>query len=262
MNGLSLHHYTIPTGNWGRKGSATQFGDDQYHGALRRALEMDTLIRRHGDLMDRRDPQKRVGLIVDEWGIWTDVEPGTNPGFLYQQNSLRDALIAGLTLNIFNQHCERVKMANIAQTINVLQAVILTDQAKMILTPTYHVFEMYSVHQDATLLPVELTCEDYAVRQERIPRVHVSASRNAGGTIHVSLCNLHPTEEVTVQLSLRGASAQSATPRVLTADTVQAHNTFDRPDVVSPKLMPAATLVDGTGQVNLPAKSVMVLAVQ
>jgi alpha-N-arabinofuranosidase len=262
MNGLSLHHYTIPTGNWGRKGSATQFGEDQYHGALRRALEMDHLIRRHGEIMDRRDPQKRIGLIVDEWGIWTDVEPGTNPGFLYQQNSLRDALIAGLTLNIFNQHCDRVKMANIAQTINVLQAVILTDREKMILTPTYHVFEMYAVHQDATLLPVELRCDDYVFDQQRVPRVHVSASRNAAGVIHVSLCNLHPHDDVELQLSLPGAAVRSVTPRVLTAGTMQAHNTFDRPDAVRPQTLAPVSVTDGRCQVTLPAKSVVVLAAQ
>ncbi|MEJ5238429.1 MAG: alpha-N-arabinofuranosidase [Limisphaera sp.] len=262
MDGLSLHHYTIPTGNWGRKGSATQFGEDQYHGALRRALEMDTLIRRHSEIMDRYDPEKRVGLIVDEWGIWTDVEPGTNPGFLYQQNSMRDALIAGLTLNIFNRHCERVRMANIAQTVNVLQAMILTDKERMILTPTYHVFEMYTVHHDATLLPTDLECADYVYQDHRIPGLNVSASRNAEGVIHVSLCNLHPDQPASLTAELRGARPSRVQGRLLTAHSVQAHNTFDRPDRVRPVPFHEARLTENGFAVTLPPRSVVVLALQ
>jgi alpha-N-arabinofuranosidase len=259
MNGLSLHHYTIATGNWGKKGSATQFGEDQYHGALRRALEMDTLVRRHGEIMDRRDPQKRIGMIVDEWGIWTDAETGTNPGFLYQQNSLRDALIAAMTFNIFNQHCDRVKMANIAQTINVLQAMILTDKEKMILTPTCHVFEMYAVHHDATLLPADLTCAEYTFGNDKIPGLSVSASRDKAGVIHVSLCNLNPNTPVELTCELRGAKPQGISGRVLTADAVQAHNTFDKPDTVKPAAFGERKLTEGGFTAKLPAKSVVVL---
>ena len=262
MDGLSLHHYTIPTGDWGRKGSATQFGEDQYHGALRRALEMETLIRRHSEIMDRYDPEKRVGLIVDEWGIWTDVEPGTNPGFLYQQNSMRDALVAGLTLNIFNRYCERVRMANIAQTVNVLQAMILTDKEKMILTPTYHVFEMYTVHHDATLLPTDLECADYAYENHRIPSLNVSASRNREGVLHVSLCNLHPDQPALLQAELRGARPTRLQGRLLTADSVQAHNTFDRPDRVRPVPFAEGRLTENGFTVMLPPRSVVVLALQ
>ena len=260
MNGISLHHYTIPTGNWGRKGSATQFGEDQYHGALRRALEMETLVRRHSEIMDRYDPDKRVGLIVDEWGIWTDVEPGTNPGFLYQQNSMRDALIAGLTLNIFNRHCDRVRMANIAQTVNVLQAMILTDKEKMILTPTYHVFEMYTVHHDATMLPTDLECADYVFDNRSIPGLSVSASRNREGVIHVSLCNLHPDQPARLQAELQGARVQRIEGRLLTADSVQAHNTFDRPDRVRPVPFNGAQPTAEGFEVTLPPHSVVVLA--
>src|SRR5205823_8880392 len=146
MNGIGVHYYTLPTGNWNAKGSATQFGEDQWHSTLLRALRMEELVQKHSEIMDKYDPQKRIGMMVDEWGAWYDPEPGSNPGFLFQQNSLRDALVAGATLNIFNNHADRVKMANIAQMINVLQAMILTDKEKMILTPTYHVFEMYTVH--------------------------------------------------------------------------------------------------------------------
>ena len=169
MNGLSLHYYTLPTGNWSKKGSATEFGEADWFATLNHALHMDDLVTRHSAIMDRYDPQKKIGLIVDEWGAWYDVEPGTNPGFLYQQNTLRDALVAGVTLNIFNQHCDRVKMAAIAQLANVLQAMVLTDKEKMTVTPSYWVFEMYVPHHDATLLPSELQSADYTVQLAKNP---------------------------------------------------------------------------------------------
>ena len=158
---------------------------------------MDELITNHSAIMDHYDPEKHVELIVDEWGTWFAVEPGTNPRFLYQQNSMRDALVAALTLNIFNQHCERVTMANIAQTINVLQALILTEEGsdRIVLTPTYHIFEMYKVHQDATLLPLDLSCEEYAYGDYRMPSLSASASKDAAGRVHLSICNLNPNAE-------------------------------------------------------------------
>ena len=162
MDGLSLHYYTVATGDWRRKGSSTQFDESQWHSTLRRTLTMDELITKHSEIMDRHDPEKRIGLIVDEWGTWYDVEPGTNPGFLYQQNTLRDALAAALNFHIFHRHADRVMMANIAQTVNVLQAMILTDGEKILRTPTYHVFEMFKVHQGGASLPVELQTPEYA----------------------------------------------------------------------------------------------------
>src|SRR5262249_17383702 len=148
-------------GGWDKKGSATTFGENEYFSALKACLRMDELVTKHSTIMDQYDPEKRVALAVDEWGIWTDVEPGTNPGFLFQQNSLRDALIAATTLNIFNNHSDRVKLANLAQTVNVLQALILTDKEKMLLTPTYHVFDLYQVHHDAALIPLAVNTKDY-----------------------------------------------------------------------------------------------------
>jgi alpha-L-arabinofuranosidase len=262
MNGLSLHYYTLPTGNWGRKGSATNFDENQWHSTLRRCLEMDDLVTRHGAIMDKADPDKRVGMIVDEWGTWYDVEPGTNPGFLYQQNSLRDALVAGITLNIFNQHCDRVKMANIAQTINVLQAMILTDQEKMILTPTYQVFEMFAPHQDATLLPTELNCADYKLGDHSIPSVSASASKGRGGKITVTLCNLNPNAVVELTTEVQGVRVSKISGRVLTAESIQAHNTFDQPEVMKPADFSDYKVGDGGFTVKLPAKSVVVLAVE
>eukprot|EP01035_Chromulina_nebulosa_P045778 gene45778-61985_t len=159
VEGVALHHYSVI--DWAKKGPATGFDEQQYFTIMDRALLMDSLIIRHSAIMDTYDPKKKIALVVDEWGGWYDVEPGTNPGFLYQQNTMRDAMIAGVTLNIFNNHADRVRMANLAQAVNVLQAVILTDKEKMILTPTFHVMEMYNVHQDATLLPVSVKSNDY-----------------------------------------------------------------------------------------------------
>jgi alpha-N-arabinofuranosidase len=260
MDGLSLHYYTV-THNWAVKGSATQFDEGEWFATLKKALVMDEIITNHSTIMDRYDPEKRVGLIVDEWGTWYDVEPGTPPGFLYQQNSLRDALVAGVTLNIFNGHCERVTMANIAQTINVLQAMILTKDDKMILTPTYHAFEMYKVHQDATLLPIDMDCAAYEHGDESIPTLSVSASRDDAGKVHLSLCNLDPRQAASISCELRGMAPTRASGRVLTAEAINAHNTFDQPEVVKPAAFEGVTLTDNILLLDVPAKSLVVLEI-
>ena len=259
MNGLALHYYC---GTGRRSRSATQYEEGDWFHLLRSALRMEELVTKHSEIMDKYDPQKRVALIVDEWGAWHAVEPGTTPGFLYQQNSLRDALVAGVTLNLFNQHADRVKMANIAQTINVLQAMILTDKAKMILTPTYHVFEMFTVHHDAKLLPTELETVAYRFDQDQIPALNVSASRDKNGKIHVTLCNLNPNATAEVSCELKGAKANGLTGRVLTAPAITSHNTFDQPDTVKPAAFTAFQTTDNGFTTSLPAKSVVVLEVQ
>lgn len=203
-----------------------------------------------------------MGLIVDEWGTWYDVEPGTNPGFLYQQNTLRDALVAGINLNIFNNHCDRVKMANIAQTINVLQAVILTEGEKMLLTPTYHVFHMYQVHQDADLLSMTLENEEYRFGNEAIPQVSASASVDQDGKIHISICNLSHDSDVDIDCELRGATASKVSGTILTAQAMNAHNTFDSPENIKPAAFGGASLKDGRLSVQMPSKSVVVLTVE
>ena len=181
MNGLSLHWYTLPTNNWAKKGSATEFEEDQWHSAMVQTLRMEELVTKHSAIMDKHDPEKKVGMIVDEWGTWYDPTPGSPPGFLEQQNTLRDAIVAGINLNIFNQHCDRVTMSNIAQMVNVLQAVILTNGEKMVVTPTYHVFEMYKVHQGATLIPIDLKSPEYQFGEKSVPAVSASASRDSAG---------------------------------------------------------------------------------
>lgn len=263
MDSITLHYYTIPGPTWDNKGAATGFEDSEWFNTMEKALRMDELITKHGVIMDKYDPDKRVGLIVDEWGTWYDVEPGTNPGFLYQQNSIRDALVAGLTLNIFHKHSDRVRMANIAQTINVLQAVILTEGEKMILTPTYHVFNMFKVHQDAELLDLTIDSGTYSFEGREIPEVSASASVSAEGIIHVSLCNLNHAASATVPLELRGLSGQNVEVNgtILAGDKIDAHNTFSQPDAVAPQAFTAFTLEGDLLSVELPPMSVTVLEI-
>jgi alpha-N-arabinofuranosidase len=232
MDGLSIHYYTMP-GSWQYKGSAAIFNDAEWFLTMKKALAIEGLLRSTSAIMDRYDPEKRVGMIVDEWGTWFDVEPGTNPGFLYQQNTMRDALVAALTLNLFNAHAERVHMANIAQTVNVLQAMVLTDGPRMVCTPTYHVFEMYRVHQDAMLLPSAVNCVDYELGRDAIPQISAAAS-SRDGRIHVTLCNLHHEAKAAVGLDVRGAAVGRAKARQLAGESMDALNTFDMPDAVKP----------------------------
>lgn len=238
------------------------FGEDQWHSILRQTSRMEGLITEHSQIMDRYDPQKRVGMVVDEWGTWYDVEPGTTPGFLYQQNTLRDAIAAGVNLNIFNRHCDRVTMANIAQMVNVLQAMILTDKERMIETPTYHVFEMFKVHQGATLIPVDVSAPEYEFGDESIPALSVSASRDTSERVHVSVVNLDPEHPVDVSARIVGLTAKNVSGRVLTADVMNAHNTFDRPDAVKPENSSAFEMIDGGVKLRMPAKSVVVVEIQ
>ena len=262
MHGLSLHYYTVP-GEWSKKGLATEFDEASYFKTLQSCLKMDELVQRHGAIMDRYDPEKRVALIVDEWGTWWDVERGTNPGFLYQQNTMRDAHVAALSLNIFNAHCDRVRMANIAQTVNVLQAMVLTDGARMLLTPTYHVFEMWKVHQGAILLPLHLNSEVYKQGEDQVPAISASASLDQAGHIHLSLSHADPAQSATLICDLRGVQGTGVSGRVLATAALNAHNTFEDNEVVAPRPFTAAELkLDGSHLiVTLPPASVAVISV-
>jgi alpha-N-arabinofuranosidase len=261
MDGLSLHYYTVPGSAPHDRGSAIAFDEAEWFVTMQKGLHMDELVRKHATIMDRYDPGKRVALIVDEWGTWYDVEPGTNPGFLYQQNTLRDALVAGLSLNIFNNHADRVRMTNIAQTVNVLQALILTDGPRMLTTPTYHVFDMYKAHQDATLLPCQVACDSYDLNSQKIPRLNVSASRDAAGRVNLTLCNLHPHLETEARCDLRGRALEEAEGSVLTADAMNAHNTFAAPHRVRPTEFTEMTLHRDRIVATLPPMSVVSLTV-
>lgn len=255
MRGVSLHHYTVPR-NWSDKGSATKFDEAEYFVTLEKALRMNELIKQNTSIMDRYDPANKVGLMVDEWGNWYNVEPGTNPGFLYQQNTLRDAITAALNLNIFNNACKRVKMSNIAQMVNVLQAMILTDGPKMVLTPTYLVYELYSVHQDAVQIPVDVNSEMYEFGGRAVPAVSASASKDAAGRLNVTFVNVDPNREKLVTCDIRGIDATTATGKVLTAQEIGSHNTFESPNHVATKKFDGHSVRNNVLTVRMPAKSV------
>lgn len=261
LHGISLHYYT-------RVGfqPATEVNEKRWSVALERALYMNKLIEEISNIMDKFDKAKRIGIIVDEWGAWWGVEKGTNPGFLYQQNTLTDALIASLHLNIFNNHCERVHMANIAQTVNVLQSMILTDGEDMILTPTYHVFEMYKVHQESQLLPLEIDSEIYKHGRREMPAVHGSASRNSDDIIHISLCNIDPNNDIETSLVLSKLNLEEKkiTTQILRSEELNGHNTFENPDNVKPQVYDASNFNAKSDSItfNMPNKSVIVLKIE
>lgn len=257
LGGVAMHHYSVI--EWNKKGPATDFSEAQYFITMKEAWKMEELVTKHSAIMDKYDPQKKIALVVDEWGGWYDVEPNTNPGFLYQQNTMRDAMIAGVTLNIFNNHADRVRVANLAQCVNVLQAVILTDKEKMILTPTYHVMEMYNVHQDAKLLPIKIITSDYVVGDEKLPAVSASASKDASGKTHISLTNIDTKNAQTITVSLDGGQYTSVTGRILTSPKLQDYNSFEEPGKIKPAAFSGAGLKANTVSVKLPPFSVVVL---
>jgi alpha-N-arabinofuranosidase len=257
LEAIALHHYSVI--DWGAKGPAVDYNEDQYFTIMKRALEMEELINKHVAIMDKHDEEKRVALFVDEWGGWYNVEEGTNPGFLYQQNTMRDAMIAGATLNIFNNHADRVKMANLAQAVNVLQAVILTDEEKMLLTPTYHVMRMYRVHQDATLISLEFESPSYTFNGESLPAVSASASVDEDGKVHFSLVNIDAGKTHTVELNVSALGLKEVSGEILTSDNLQDHNTFDKPEAVVPASFSAAKMRNGKITLEIPPFSVVVL---
>jgi alpha-L-arabinofuranosidase len=260
LEGVALHHYSVI--DWNKKGPSTDFSEQQYFTTMQKALFMEELVTKHSAIMDKYDPQKKIALVVDEWGGWYEVEPGTNPGFLYQQNTMRDAMIAGTTLNIFHNHSDRVRMANLAQAVNVLQAVILTKDDKMLLTPTYHVMEMYNVHQEATLLPLQVQGKDYVLGDARLPAISASASRDQQGRTHLSLVNIDAKNTQEIDITLPDNSAKTVTGRILRAARLQDHNTFDKPNRIQPEAFKGATLSRGKLKVKMPPFSVVVLELQ
>ena len=261
MDAISLHYYVF-TGNWGNKGDAIRFSEAEWFDLMRRTLDCNELLRRQIEVMDKHDPRGRIGLYFDEWGTWWNPAPGSNPGFLVQQNTLRDALSAGIFLNIFNAHCARVKMANIAQTVNVLQAMVHTRGRQMFLTPTYHVFEMFKGHQGGALLAHDLVCQPYEHGDRKLPSLHVSASKAGDGTVTITLCHIDPKSAASLECTLKGMTARSVSGRVLTAGAMHAHNTFEEPGAVQPVAFAAAAIEDGKVKAVLPPMSVVLLEVK
>ncbi|MDI5889277.1 MULTISPECIES: alpha-N-arabinofuranosidase [Flavobacterium] len=257
IEGVALHSYSFV--KWEKKGSSTKFNEEQYFATMQTALKMEELVTKHSDIMDKYDPENKVALIVDEWGGWYDVEEGTNPGFLYQQNTMRDAMIAGTTLNIFNNHSKRVKMANLAQTVNVLQAVILTENEKMLLTPTYHVMKMYTVHHDAQLLPMTINSPSYTHNGEKLPALSASASKDKNGLIHISLVNIDSKKDHKIEIDMQELGIKNVTGTILASPKLQDHNTFDNPSKIKPAVFKGFETKKGKLEITIPAFTVVVL---
>jgi alpha-N-arabinofuranosidase len=258
MDGVSIHFYVFFPQK--PEHSATEFTEKEWFEVLHEANVMDHVIKTNAAILDEYDPEKKMWLIVDEWGAWYPVEAGTNPAFLYQQNSMRDAVVAALTLHIFQDHCDRVQMANLAQTVNVIQALFLTDGEKMILTPTYHVFDMFKGHQDATALSLDLEVAAYEQGEQSLPMISASASKSEPGEVLLTLTNLHPNQAVTLDCDISGMDVSSVRGTILVDDDITAHNTFDAPNRVQPKPFTGAGIVDGgTLKLDVPAASVIAL---
>jgi alpha-N-arabinofuranosidase len=259
IDAIDLHHYTL-AGTWERKGSATAFTPAQWFASMRGALSIEGMIAAHRAVMDRYDPRKRVALIVGEWGAWHDPEPGSQPGFLFQQNTMRDALVAAVSLDVFNRNADRVRGANIAQMVNVLQAMLLTEGDQVVLTPTYHVFEMYTVHHDAVLLPLTVRTRDwYVVGADSLPALSASASRDREGAVHLTMSNLDPDASRSATVELTGVTVRTVTGRVLSARSMQSYNTVAQPSAVAPAPFAGARLEQGALRIVLPPHSVVVL---
>lgn len=261
IDGIGVHYYTVP-GPWEKKGPATGFDEESWARTLSKTLKMEELLTEHSKVMDKYDPKKRVALLVDEWGTWYDVEPGTNPGFLYQQNSLRDAVVAALNFNIFARHADRVRGANIAQMVNVLQAMLLTDGARMVKTPTYWAFDLYKDYQDGTVLPVDVQSRWYNKDQWTMRAVSASAVRGTDGVVHVGLVNVDPNQPASVTVKLDGVTGTQVGGRILTGAAMDAHNDFQAPDAIRPAAFTGATLSAGTLTVQVPAKAIVMLDIK
>jgi alpha-N-arabinofuranosidase len=259
IDGLSLHSYTVV--RWPPAFASVGFGEKEYSQILKSTLEMEGLVSKYSAMMDKYDPQKKVALVVDEWGAWYAPLPGSNPGFLVQQNSLRDAILAALNLNIFARHADRVRMANIAQMINVLQAMILTEKEKMVLTPTYYVYKMYVPFQDATFVPVTFNAGAYTQGDITLPRVDAIAAKDRAGRLWVEITNVDPNQPVEIEVSLVGVTPKSATGETLTAPKVDSVNSFEASNTVVPKPI-SAKVQGGKLALKLEPKSVTVISVE
>lgn len=264
MNALSVHYYTVK--DWNHKGKSSPFTPEEYYLTLQKCLDIDSVITKHSAIMNQTDPEKTIGLMVDEWGTWWDEEPGTIPGHLYQQNTLRDAMVAALSLNVFHKHADRVKMANIAQVVNVLQSMILTDtkgNGHMVLTPTYYVFKMYKPFQNATSLPSDVQCSSHSFEKGLpIANLQSSSAKTTDGTIIVSLANIDLQKGQEVALALDGYNANSVCGEILTAKNITDYNDFNHSETIKSENFTGAKIKKNQIMVKIPAKSIVVLKIK
>jgi alpha-N-arabinofuranosidase len=259
IDGISHHYYTIPSGVWAKKGNSTGFPEEEWVSTLDRTMLIDGYLAANEAVLDEHDPEGEIGIYLDEWGTWYDPEGGHEPGFLYQQNSIRDAVVAALNFHIFHRHTARLHMANIAQTVNVLQAVVLTEGDRIVRTPTYWAFDLYKPFKDATFVPVTPDeVGEYSLGEISVPHVSATAALTAEGDLVVALVNLHASQAIDVAVSLEGFAAAKASGRVLMGDSIDAHNTFENPNAVKPEVL-AVSLDGGDFTARLPPRSVSVV---
>jgi alpha-N-arabinofuranosidase len=273
MHAVSLHYYTV-SGWVGAKKPATGFSDDDYYWCLGKCLGIEPVIQKHLAIMSESDPRHRIPLFVDEWGTWWEPEPGTQ---LYQQNTMRDAMVVSLSLDVFHKYCDRIQMCNIAQVANVLQSMILTKEDKMVLTPTYWLFYMYKPHMEATYIPVDLQDIDvkltpnerYAANPDEgatrpLPLFSSTASKDASGKLHLSMSNVKLDEAESVTVNLEGFKANKVTGKILTSDQATDHNTFENPDKIKLTDFNGAKIDRRSGAITLeiPAASIVTLEIE
>jgi alpha-N-arabinofuranosidase len=258
---ISVHFYTFSGNDWGKKSPATGFDERDWARSMARTWKTDDMVARHAAILGKHDPQGRVGISFSEWGAWWATDKN-RPSNLYQANTLRDAVIAGITLNVFQNHADRVRMANLAQMVNVLQSLVLTDGAKISLTPTYHVFDLYQAHQAATLLPTQVTAPDYVLEDVRVPSLSVSASRGADGATTLTIVNLDPARDARIEVRLEGGEVRTATGRVVTADRMDARSGFEPPDALAPASLRSVRVQRGAVSLTAPSKSVVAVTLR
>lgn len=257
IEGVAMHWYTVI--DWAKKGHSTNFEESVYFESMKQALRMEELVTKHSEIMDKYDPEKKVALIVDEWGGWYEPDDTAKWGVLYQQNTIRDAMIAGVTLNIFNNHADRVRGANLAQVVNVLQSVILTDKEKMLLTPTYYVMKMYNVHQEAQLIPLKIESPKYVSDNKELPAVSVSASKDKNNLVHISLVNIDSQKQNKVKINVQQLGIKNISGQILTAPKITDYNSFENSDKIKPAVFKSFTIKNNQLEITLPPHSVVVL---
>ena len=257
IEGVAMHWYTVI--DWAKKGHSTNFDESVYFESMKQALRMEELVTKHSEIMDKYDPEKKVALIVDEWGGWYEPDDTAKWGVLYQQNTIRDAMIAGVTLNIFNNHADRVRGANLAQVVNVLQSVILTDKEKMLLTPTYYVMKMYNVHQDAQLIPLKIESPKYVSDNKELPAVSVSASKDKNNLVHISLVNIDSQKQNKVKINVQQLGIKNISGQILTSPKITDYNSFENSDKIKPAVFKSFTIKNNQLEITLPPHSVVVL---
>jgi alpha-N-arabinofuranosidase len=262
MDAISLHYYTLPKGSFAKKGAATRFSRQEWFDTMAQTLRMDEILQKHIAIMDKYDPERKVGLYVDEWGTWYDVEEGTNPSHLYQMNTLRDAVVAAANFNIFHKYAARVRMANIAQTVNVLQAMILTDGSKMLLTPTYYAFKMYVPFQDSVYLPLDVQSPLVTAGDKAIPSFNASAAKGKDGKVYIAIANLTADDDVRLAVDLGELKARKVAGEVLTAAAMDALNRMGAAEAVKPVPFSGAKLNGRKLNLDVPAKSVVVIGLE